>query len=136
MQKADTKNYIGANNRTREEIAKKETVLSKAVISAAKQLDLANKDLSEIIGISEASISRMAKGKYVLGYNSKSFQLAAILVRLFRSLDTITGGDMRVAKAWLRNNNSALNNQPLQMIKTVSGLVNALAYLDSRRAPL
>lgn len=57
-------------------------------------------------------------------------------VRLFRSLDAITDGDGTVARAWLRNGNRALGARPLDRIKTISGLSHALAYLDSRRAPL
>ena len=64
------------------------------------------------------------------------FELGALFVRLFRSLDAITGGDGTVAHAWLRNDNRALGGRPLDQIKTITGLTHGLAYLDSRRAPL
>ena len=35
----------------------------------------------------------------------KSFELALLFIRLFRSLDAIVGGDEAVARAWLRNEN-------------------------------
>ena len=44
------------------------------------------------------------------------------------------GGDETVARAWLRNDNTALRGKPLETIQTVPGLVDAIAYLDARRA--
>jgi len=57
-----------------------------------------------------------------------------MLVRLFRALDAIVGGDETVAKAWLANVNTALGDAPINLIQSVSGLVNVVQYLDSRRA--
>jgi hypothetical protein len=39
-----------------------------------------------------------------------------------------------VARAWLRNQNTALGAAPISMIESVMGLVNVVAYLDQRRA--
>ena len=69
-----------------------------------------------------------------LEQGSKPFELAVLFVRLFRSLDAITGGDETVSRAWLKNFNSALDGKPLEKILTISGLFNVIAYLDSRRA--
>ena len=57
-----------------------------------------------------------------------------LLIRLFRSLDIIVGGDETVARAWLRGENNVLGGVPLNLIENVSGLVNVIAYLDARRA--
>lgn len=65
-----------------------------------------------------------------------AFELAALFIRLFRSLDAITAGDSQVARAWLRNENRALGGRPIDQIQTISGLTHDLAYLDSQRAPL
>jgi hypothetical protein len=43
-------------------------------------------------------------------------------------------GDDAVAADWLRNKNTALNGVPLELIQSVSGLVDVIAYLDARRA--
>lgn len=56
------------------------------------------------------------------------------MLRLFRSLDAIVGGDIAVARAWLRNPNLGLGATPIALIETVMGLVNVVAYLDHRRA--
>ena len=111
-------------------------VLTMAVVRAAEKLDLSGKDLARILGVSEPTVSRMRKDKFRLEEGSKSFELGALFIRLFRSLDAITGGDRKVANAWLRNENKALGGRPLDQIMTISGLTLDLAYLDSRRAPL
>ena len=81
-------------------------------------------------------MSRMRKNEFRLEEGSKTFELGALFVRLFRSLDAITGGDGTVAHAWLRNDIRARGRRTLDQIKTITGLTNGLAYLDSRRAPL
>lgn len=111
-------------------------VMSMAVIRAADKLSLSGKDLAAILGVSEAQVSRMRRDEYRLPEGAKHFELGALFVRLFRSLDAIAGGDMQVANAWLRNQNRALGGRPLDQIKTIAGLTHGLAYLDSRRAPL
>lgn len=111
-------------------------VLTMAVVQAAEKLELSGKDLARILGVSEPTVSRMRKNKFRLGAGSKSFELGALFIRLFYSLYAITGGDYKVANAWLRNENKILGGRPLNQIKTISGLTLDLAYLDSRRAPL
>ena len=101
-------------------------VMTMAVVRAAEKL----------LGVSEPTVSRMRKDEFRLEEGTKPFELGALFVRLFRSLDAITGGDGKVANAWLRNENRALGGRPLDQIKTISGLTHGLAYLDSRRAPL
>ena len=111
-------------------------VMTMAVIRAGEKLGLSGKDMAMILGVSEPTVSRMRKGEYRLEEGSKAFEIGALFVRLFRSLDAITGGDGEVSNAWLRNDNRALGGRPVDQIKTITGLTHGLAYLDSRRAPL
>jgi hypothetical protein len=110
------------------------TVVTKATTRAAERLGVRNTALSRIVGLSEPTVSRMRKGHYVIDPRHKSFELAVLFVRLYRSLDAIVGGDDAVAAAWLSNRNIALNGVPLDLIQTVGGLINVITYLDSRRA--
>jgi hypothetical protein len=112
----------------------KSAALSKATIRAAQKLGLKNRTLAGVIGLSEPTISRMSKNEYVLSPGNKAFELSALFVRLYRSLDAIVGGDEQIAKAWLTNQNSALRDAPINLIQNVGGLVNVVQYLDSRRA--
>lgn len=109
-------------------------VVTKAALRAAEQLGLSGRQLGIVIGLSEPTVSRMRRAEYQLDPSSKSFELALLFIRLFRSLDAIVGGDAAVARAWLANENSALAARPLDLIQTIAGLVNVVAYLDARRA--
>ena len=110
------------------------TVLTKAVLRAAQHLGMTNKSLATVIGVSEATVSRMRSGDYTLQRGQKSFELAILFLRFYRSLDAIVGGDQEVARTWLKNPNTALDSEPLALIQTVPGLMNAIHYLDARRA--
>jgi hypothetical protein len=116
--------------------ASAEAVLSKAALRAADYLGLPNAVLAQILGLSESSISRMRAGRYALSRSGKEFELAQLFVRTFRSLDAITGGDDRAARSWLGTDNLALRAKPVELMKTVRGLVATADYVDSRRAVL
>ncbi|HXW07631.1 MAG TPA: MbcA/ParS/Xre antitoxin family protein [Vicinamibacterales bacterium] len=109
-------------------------VVTKAVLRAAGRLALSNRALAAIVGLSEASVSRMGTGKYTLAPGDKAFDLAVLFVRLYRSLDAIVDGDEAVAQAWLKSDNAGLGGRPLALIQTVPGLVHVVSYLDARRA--
>ena len=109
-------------------------VVSKAVVRAAARLRLKARTLAAIIGVSEATISRMKRQEFGLEPGTKPFELAILFVRLFRSLDAIVGGDDAVAASWIANPNTALNARPIEKLQTVSGLVDVIAYLDAHRA--
>jgi uncharacterized protein (DUF2384 family) len=124
-----------ATVRTTQKTAPSEAaVLTKAVLRAAEQLGITNRRLATVIGVSEATVSRMRSGEYQLQRGQKAFELGVLFVRLYRSLDTIIGGDKAAASAWLRNPNRALDATPITLIETVAGLTNVIAYLDARRA--
>lgn len=108
--------------------------VTKAAVRAAARLSVSGGALARIIGVSEASVSRMKRGAFDLEPGTKPFELAVLFVRLFRSLDAIVGGDDRVAASWLANPNTALDARPVEKLGTVSGLVDVIAYLDARRA--
>jgi hypothetical protein len=109
-------------------------VLTKATLRAAAKLGLTNKLLATVLGVSEATISRMGTGGYTLQRGQKPFELAVLFVRLYRSLDAIVGGDDVVAGSWLKNRNAVLDAEPVALIQTVPGLMNVIQYLDARRA--
>jgi hypothetical protein len=114
--------------------AREAAVVTKSVMRAAGRLGLPNRVLAAVLGLSEATVSRMGTGAYQLDAGSKPFELAVLFLRLFRSLDAIVSGDTAVAAAWLRNQNTALGAAPITLIESVAGLVHVVAYLDDRRA--
>jgi DNA-binding XRE family transcriptional regulator len=107
--------------------------LSKATLRAANLLGLAQAELAAILGLSRATISRMAAGDHVLAPGQKSWELAALFVRLFRSLDALVGSNEAQARAWLDSENAALAGAPRQLIGKTEGLVRVVQYLDAAR---
>jgi hypothetical protein len=113
-----------------------EAVVSKAVVRAARHLELSNATLASILGLSEPTVSRLAAGTYTLDPRGKPYELALLLIRLFRGLDAIVGGEPEPMRTWMRSHNLALDGVPADQVRSVSGLVEAVAYVDSSRARL
>ncbi len=109
-------------------------VLTKALLRAAILLDLAPAALARILGVSEASVSRLANGRRSIAPDSKEGELALLLVRVYRSLDALVGGDDAQRRAWMHGANTALNGTPSDLIRSAEGLVAVASYLDGMRA--
>ncbi len=111
-------------------------VLGKALMRAARQLSLSNAQLAQVLGVSESSIHRLTTGQREIDPQSKEGELAALLLRLYRSLDAVVGADAYLRQRWLTSHNRALNGTPAELMGSVAGLVHTVAYLDHARAPL
>jgi hypothetical protein len=111
------------------------SVLTRAALSAAHRLGLRNNRLADVIGTSEATVSRLSGGR-TLDPASKQGELALLFVRLYRSLDALVGGDDSQARAWLHAKNSHLGGVPAEQIRRVEGLVDVIQYLDGMRGRL
>jgi hypothetical protein len=109
-------------------------VLSKAVAKAADLWKLTNEALGEIVGVSASTASRLRSGAWQLEPKTKPFELAQYFVRLFRSLDALTGSDDEAAASWLDAKNVDLDGRPIEMIRTVKGLTEVANYVDDFRA--
>jgi hypothetical protein len=123
-----------ARTSTQPEPAADGAVVTKAAMRAAARLGLANRSVARILGLSEATVSRMGAGTYLLKADDKSFELALMFLRLFRSLDALAGGDEQTSRAWLRNENLALGGAPIALIESLAGMITVVGYLDARRA--
>ena len=109
-------------------------VLTGAVVRASALLDITQSCLAQILGLSPSTVSRMANGTYTLDSQKKEWELGALFVRLFRSLDAIVGGNADDARRWLNSNNHALSDKmPVEFILSTEGLVRVVNYLDARR---
>ncbi len=111
-------------------------VLSKAAARASRELGLRQADLARILGLSAATASRLESGAWQLPDGSKSWELAAAFVRVYRSLAAITGGKSEAMRAWLHSENDALGAVPAQRLLTAEGLFSVLHYLDAARGRL
>lgn len=108
-------------------------VVAKAAFTAASELGLSQRELAAVIGVSEATVSRMRGGGYEL--SGKPYELAACLIRIFRSLDAIAGRDPATMRGWMGSHNNDLHGIPAELIAQATGLVTVMNYLDASRAP-
>lgn len=107
-------------------------VLTRAVQRAAEHLGMKQVQLARVLGLSEASVSRL-RGAHQIDPDSKTGELALLLVRVFRSLDALFGGDSNHSRAWLVAENHHLGGVPARLIESAAGLVAVVDYLDAMR---
>lgn len=102
-------------------------VLATALINAGKALGLTQTDLGLIIGKDRTSISRG------VDENSKAGELALLLIRCYRSLYVLMGGNDKDMKHWMKTANLHTGGIPAEQIATVPGLIRVMEYLDAMR---
>ncbi len=105
------------------------SVLCKALMNVRAALELSQSELGTIIGLNRSSISRLQ----TLDPQSKTGELALLLVRAYRSLFALVGGDEQAMRHWLRTPNLHLNGEPLALMASVQGLIHVVEYLDAIR---
>ncbi|HWI82946.1 MbcA/ParS/Xre antitoxin family protein [Ramlibacter sp.] len=118
----------------RQQSAAAATVLTKATLRSAALLGLTNAALARTVGVSEATVSRLASGERQFDIGSKPAELAALLIRVYRSLDALVGNSERHRRLWMDSYNRAFNAAPREAIATAEGLARVVAYLDGARA--
>jgi hypothetical protein len=118
------------------DINKKAEVLTTALINVTERLELTQRQLAGIIGLSEASASRFFSHEKKINPHSKEGELSLHLIRIFRSLDAILGGDQENCRRWFKNYNKHLNGIPLDLVTKIEGLINVANYLDVMRGKL
>ncbi|MCC7121160.1 MAG: DUF2384 domain-containing protein [Gammaproteobacteria bacterium] len=110
-------------------------VLSRAVVEAAARLQLRPGVLRQVLGISQPTASRLLHGRYQIPPESKTWELAALFVRLYRALFAMVGGNDEFARLWLETPNRAFDDRaPAEVIQRIDGLLHACEYVDAHRA--
>lgn len=92
--------------------------------------------VARTLGLSNATVSRLTAGQYVISSDTKPFELAQWFIRLFRSLDALMGSDDAASRSWLRTHNLAVGGKPIDLIQNITALTTVVQYVDSRRAPI
>jgi hypothetical protein len=110
-------------------------VLTKGLLRASGLLGLSSAALARVLGVSEASVSRLVSGARTVDPAGKEGELALLLIRVYRSLDALVGTDAAQRKAWMESHNRGLNGRPLELIERAAGLAAVVSYLDAMRAP-
>jgi hypothetical protein len=103
-------------------------VLARALVRAGKELGLTQADLGAIVGRDRTALSRGA-----LEPDTKSGELALLLIRAYRALFVLVGGEPRQMKHWMRTHNHHVGGVPAELVRTVPGLMRVVEYLDAIR---
>jgi hypothetical protein len=103
-------------------------VLRKALLNAGRELGLSQAELGEVIGRDRSTLSR---GR--LEPESKAGELALLLIRCYRSLYALTGGEPEHMRHWMRTENLHTGGVPARQVKSVQGLAEVVHYLDAIR---
>ena len=120
---------------TAAETPRPEVVLTRALLRASRLLGMQQKELARVIGVSPATVSRLDRCRTV-DPETKQGELALLLLRVYRGLDALVGGDDSKARAWFRADNAHIGGTPAELVQTVTGLANVAGYLDAMRGAL
>lgn len=107
-------------------------VLCKALFNSQQQLGLTQQDLGKVIGLDRSSVSKL-KTRGSLTPDSKEGELATYLIRIYRSLYALMGGDLSSMQHWLQTYNKHLKAKPAELIGQIHGLIRTMEYLDAIR---
>ena len=105
--------------------------LTKAFLNAGKALGLTQDDLGAIVGRDRTVFRR--KG---IDPASKAGELALLLVRVYRGLYALVGGEEENLKHWMHTENRHTGGVPVEQVKSVAGLVRIVEYLDAIRGKI
>jgi len=108
------------------------TVLAKALLNAAEQLGLKQTELASVLGVHRTAISRL-KQRITLDPVSKQGELALLLIRIARSLFTLTGGDKDWMKHFMHTSNKVTGGVPAEQVASIQGLMSVLQFVDAMR---
>lgn len=110
----------------------KTAVVAKALIHLKETLLLSSETIGQIIGADASTISRI--GKNLDMKENKVFEGAVLLIRVYRSLFALLGGDKAAMIHWLTTPNLDFNQRPpIDCMKSLVGLVEVVQYLDAMR---
>ena len=103
-------------------------VLTSALVKAGKELGLTQAEVGSIVGRDRTALSRGA-----LEPGSKSGELALLVIRAYRALFVLVGGEPRQMKHCMHTLNLHVVCVPGELVRSVAGLVRVVEYLDAIR---
>jgi uncharacterized protein (DUF2384 family) len=110
-----------------------QVLVTQAVIAAAGELGLTIAQLGKILGVSKSTLDRARKpsGGVLTG---KDHELALLVIRIYRALYAILGGNKEQIRHWVKTPNRHLQEQaPLELMQSVQGIGLVVRYLDAMR---
>ena len=109
----------------------KKKVLTRAIQRLAIELALSRQELASILCGSDSKVIN-SQSRYI-DPSSIEGQLAILLLRLYKSLNALFGGNTNQSQLWLRSENKHLGGIPIDLIQSIEGLVITVQYLEAVR---
>ncbi|MFS6818134.1 MbcA/ParS/Xre antitoxin family protein [Synechococcus lacustris Tous-12m] len=104
-------------------------LVAQACVSAAQVLGLSKEELSAVVGKHRTTIDRTG-----LDPKTKEGELALLLLRVYRSLHALCGGDRDLMRHWMEQPNHHLSEKPPRLLlMRIEGLNHVANYLDALR---
>ncbi len=103
-------------------------VLGEATLNAVRALGLTQGDLQAIIGRHPSNVRR-----HGIDPATKAGELALLLIRVYRGLFALLGGDARSMRHWMHTANRDTGGVPAEQLRSIQGLAEVVAYLDALR---
>jgi uncharacterized protein (DUF2384 family) len=104
-------------------------LVAQACGRAAQALGLSREELSAVVGKHRTTIDRTG-----LDPKTKEGELALLLLRVYRSLHALYGGDPVLMRHWMEQPNHHLSEQPPRsLLARIEGLNRVANYLDALR---
>jgi len=119
-------------------------IVANSLMEASRFLGVTQEQTAAAIGVSRATIARMKKratdnlaNDEAISSSSKAFELALLVIRIYRSLYAILGGNQQAMKHWMTTPNRHLaNEKPVELIQSAMGLGRVIWYLDAMRGKI
>ena len=106
------------------------SVLAEAILNTADLLGLSQTQLATVMGLDLASINTL-EFSAVLEPTSAQGEAGLLLIRLYQSLSTLTGGDSEWIDYFMNAFNTATDGVPTQQIQTREGLEKVLMVVEA-----
>jgi uncharacterized protein (DUF2384 family) len=109
--------------------------LTKNFFEVTNFLGLSNREVGEILGVSEATISRAKKRERYFAQNRHhQWRVAELLIQAAQELTRIYDHP-RKEKHWFTTYNSDLRAFPITLLHSTEGLIEVVRHLESRQLP-
>jgi len=104
--------------------------LAKAYLNAGKCLGLKQAELGDVLGKDRTTLSRG------IDPDSKTGELALMLIRCYRGLFALLGGEINNMQHWMHTHNHHTQGIPAEQVKSIAGLLFVLEYIDAMRGKI
>ena len=90
-------------------------LVTQAAINAAGELGISNRQLAGVLGVSASKLDRARAER--ASFSGKDYELALLLIRIYRALYAILGGNREQMQHWLTTPNRHLQDSaPLEQL--------------------